>query len=183
MKRRCEWCEKDDLYRDYHDNEWGNVSHDDHHLFEHLVLETFQAGLNWHTILKKRENFRAAFDNFDAIKMAKYGEAKIEELMQNAGIIRYRAKIEAAINNAQRFLEVQKEFGTFDKYIWQFTQHKTLTNGIRNWDDVVATSPESDAMCKDLKSRGFKFVGSTTCYAYMQSVGMVDDHFDYCWKK
>jgi DNA-3-methyladenine glycosylase I len=124
-----------------------------------------------------------AFDQFDAKKIAKYSEAKIEELMQNAGIIRYRAKIEAAINNAQRFLAVQKEFGTFDAYIWQFTDHKTIYNSIKGWGDVQAKTPESDAMCKDLKSRGFKFVGSTTCYAFMQSVGMVNDHFDYCWKK
>ena len=182
-KKRCEWCEKDDLYRRYHDEEWAEISHDDQHLFEHLILETFQAGLNWYTILKKRENFRKAFDQFDAEKMAAYSDKKIEELMQNSGIIRYRAKILAAINNAQRYLEVKKEFGSFDKYIWQFTDYSTINNSIKSWDDVLTTTPESDAMCTDLKKRGFRFVGSTTCYAYMQSVGMVNDHFDYCWKK
>jgi DNA-3-methyladenine glycosylase I len=182
-KQRCSWCEKDELYRNYHDTEWGEVSHDDHHLFEHLILETFQAGLSWHTILVKRENFRLAFDQFNAEKIAKYSEKKIEELMNNAGIIRYRAKIKAAINNAQKYLEVKKEYGSFDRYMWQFTKNKVITNKVKTWDDVLVNSPESDAMCKDLKSRGFKFVGSTTCYAYMQSVGMVNDHFDYCWKK
>jgi DNA-3-methyladenine glycosylase I len=182
-KKRCEWCEKDELYRNYHDKEWGIVSHNDQHLFEHLILETFQAGLSWHTILKKRENFMLAFDGFDAQKIARYKDDKIEELMNNAGIIRYRAKINAAINNAQRYLEVKKEFGSFDKYIWQFTDFKTITNSIDSWDDVLVKTPESDAMCADLKNRGFKFVGSTTCYAYMQSVGMVNDHFDYCWRK
>lgn len=181
--KRCEWCEKDQLYRDYHDQEWAVESHDDQHLFEHLILETFQAGLSWYTILKKRENFRAAFDQFDANLMANYTEKKIQELLQNEGIIRYRAKIEAAINNAKRYLEVRNEWGTFDKYIWQFVDYKVVTNKISNWSEVATTSPESDAMCRDLKKRVFKFVGSTTCYAYMQAVGMVNDHFDYCWKK
>lgn len=182
-QKRCGWCEKDELYRNYHDEEWGVVSHNDHHLFEHLILETFQAGLSWHTILKKRENFRSAFDGFDLKKIASYQESKILELMNDPGIIRYRAKIEAAINNAKRTIEVMDEFGSFDSYIWKFTNHKTINNKIKKWEDIIATSPESDEMSKDLKKRGFKFIGSTTCYAYMQAVGMVNDHFDYCWKK
>ena len=180
---RCSWCLKDQLYMDYHDQEWGVVSHDDQHLFEHLILETFQAGLSWHTILKKRDNFRLAFDSFNAIKMSQYNEKKIEELMQNVGIIRYRAKIEAAINNASRYLEVKKEFGSFDSFIWQFTKGQTIVHSITKIGDYPSTSKESDAMSKELKKRGFKFVGSTTCYAYMQAVGMVNDHFNNCWKK
>lgn len=182
-KVRCSWCMKDQLYMDYHDKEWGVPSHNDSHLFEKLILETFQAGLSWYTILKKRENFRKALDGFDPIKMSQYGDKKVEELMQNEGIIRYKAKILAAINNAQRFLEVQKEFGTFDQFIWQFTDHKTITNDLPSVKNNVATTKESDAMCKELKKRGFKFVGSTTCYAYMQGVGMVNDHINECWKK
>jgi DNA-3-methyladenine glycosylase I len=181
-KKRCEWCLKDELYVAYHDNEWGEVSHNDEHLFEHLILETFQAGLSWYTVLKKRENFRVAFDHFNAQKMAKYGEKKIEELLQNAGIIRSRAKIEAAINNAKIFLNLQKEWGSFDKYIWQFTDYKTLNFHIKSWADVLTTTPQSDAMSKDMKKQGFKFVGSTTCMAYMEAVGMVSDHFHDCWK-
>jgi len=180
--KRCEWCEKDDLYRSYHDNEWGVVSHDDGHLFEHLILETFQAGLSWHTILKKREPFRRAFDGFDATLVSQYGESDVERLLRDEGIIRNKAKINAAINNARCFLTIQKEQGSFDRFIWSFAPEKHV-NEIRNWDDVVATTPESDAMSKALKKQGFKFVGSTTCYAFMQAVGMVDDHFDYCWKK
>ena len=179
---RCSWCEKDDLYRSYHDNEWGVESHDDHHLFEHLILETFQAGLSWYTILSKRENFRKAFANFDAQKIALFDESDIERLMQNAGIIRNRQKIVAAIKNARQYFEVKKEFGTFDAYIWSFVE-KRITNSISDWNQVLTTTPESDAMSKDLKKRGFSFVGSTTCYAYMQAVGMVNDHFNTCWKK
>jgi DNA-3-methyladenine glycosylase I len=180
---RCAWCMKDQLYKDYHDKEWGVPSHDDRHLFEKLILETFQAGLSWYTILKKRENFREALDGFDALKMSKYNDFKVDELMQNAGIIRYRAKILAAINNAQRFLEAQKEFGTFDRFIWQFTDYKIIVNSLESGKDFKVTTKESDAMCKELKKRGFKFVGSTTCYAYMQGVGMVNDHMNNCWKK
>lgn len=179
---RCEWCEKDELYRDYHDREWGVPSHSDSHLFEHLILETFQAGLSWHTILKKRENFRSAFENFDAQKIAQYGDEEIGRLMDDAGIIRNKLKILAAINNAQHFLLIQKEFATFDAYIWQYAPKKWL-NSIASWSDVRATTSESDAMSKGLKKRGFKFVGSTTCYAFMQAVGMVNDHFNTCWKK
>jgi len=180
-KKRCVWCLKDQLYVDYHDNEWGIPSHDDQHLFEHLILETFQAGLSWYTILKKRENFRIAFDNFDAKKMALYDEEKVEELMHNAGIIRSKAKILAAINNAKLFLGIQKEFGSFDKYIWQFTDYNTIWFSIRSWSDIKTTIPQSDAMSKALKKRGFKFIGSTTCMAYMEAVGMVSDHFNDCW--
>lgn len=180
-KKRCNWCLRDQLYVDYHDFEWGIPSHDDQHLFEHLVLETFQAGLSWYTILSKRENFRVAFDNFDAKKMANYDEATIEQLMQNTGIIRSKPKILAAINNAKLYLETQKKFGSFDNYIWQFTDYKTLYFSIESWDDVRTTTPQSDAMSKDLKKRGFKFIGSTTCMAYMEAMGMVSDHFNECW--
>lgn len=181
-KKRCDWCLKDELYVKYHDEEWGIPSHNDHHLFEHLILETFQAGLSWHTILKKRENFRSAFDHFDAEKMAKYGPDQIDRLMNDKGIIRYKAKIESAINNAQQYLKVVKEFGSFDKYIWQFTRHETIHIPITTWEDVKTTTPESDAMSRDLKKRGFKFIGSTTCMAYMEAVGMISDHFKTCWK-
>lgn len=181
-KKRCEWCLKDDLYLKYHDEEWGVVSHDDYHLFEHLVLETFQAGLSWYTILSKRENFRKAFYSFDAERMSKMTEKDILKLLDNAGIIRSRAKIEAAINNAKLYLSIQKEFGSFDSYIWQFTEYKTIKIKVDSWSDVKTTTPQSDAMAKDLKKRGFKFVGSTTCMAYMEAVGMISDHFSYCYK-
>jgi DNA-3-methyladenine glycosylase I len=178
---RCNWCEKDDLYRHYHDTEWGKPSHDDHHLFEHLILETFQAGLSWYTILAKRENFRIAFDNFNAETIANYNEEKVSELLQNAGIIRSLGKINAVISNARFYLECVKEFGTFDNYIWQFTHYKIIENNWFSMKELPATSPESDAMSKDLKMRGFKYIGSTTCYAYMQSVGMVNDHLQSCF--
>jgi DNA-3-methyladenine glycosylase I len=180
---RCEWCEKDQLYQDYHDNEWGIPSRDDEHLFEHLILETFQAGLSWHTILKKRENFRAAFDQFDAHKISKYGEKEIDRLMQNEGIIRNRLKILAAINNAKCFLKICGSHGNFHEWIWSFTNGQTITNHFDSWSDITTTTKESDAMSTALKKAGFKFVGSTTCYAYMQAVGMVDDHINHCWRK
>ncbi|MFY0644480.1 MAG: DNA-3-methyladenine glycosylase I [Bacteroidia bacterium] len=181
-KQRCEWCLKDELYMTYHDEEWGVPSHNDQHLFEHLILETFQAGLSWYTILSKRENFRKAFHNFDAVKMSQFTEKDILKLLENKGIIRSRAKIQAAINNARIYLDIQREFGSFDKYIWQFTDHKTLYIKVDQWSDVQTTTPQSDAMAKNLKKRGFKFVGSTTCMAYMEAVGMVSDHFTYCYK-
>ncbi|MBR9860497.1 DNA-3-methyladenine glycosylase I [bacterium] len=181
-KKRCEWCLKDELYMDYHDNEWGIPSHEDQHLFEHLILETFQSGLSWYTILVKRENFKSAFYDFDAHKMSKMGENDIERLMRDEGIIRNRAKIKAAINNASCYIGICEEFGSFDSYIWQFTDGKTLDFKIDEWSDVQKTIPQSDAMAKDLKKRGFKFVGSTTCMAYMEAVGMVNHHFSYCWK-
>ena len=177
---RCAWCEKDDLYRKYHDEEWGKPVYDEEILFEFLILESFQAGLSWHTILKKRENFRAAFDDFDYKKIANYSEKKLEELVNDAGIIRNKLKILATINNAQKFLEIQKEFGSFSKYIWSFVGGKPIVNQPKTLKDVPATTEISDALAKDLKKRGFKFLGSTVMYAYMQATGMVDDHLVDC---
>lgn len=179
-KTRCGWCEKDDLYRKYHDKEWAKPVFDDETIFEFLVLESFQAGLSWYTILKKRDNFRSAFDDFNYKKIAAYSEEKAEELMQNAGIIRNRLKILATINNAKRFQEVQQEFGTFSKYIWGFTGGKPIINRPKTLADVPATSAISDALAKDLKKRGFKFLGSTVMYAHMQATGMVNDHLVDC---
>jgi DNA-3-methyladenine glycosylase I len=180
-KIRCTWCEKDVLYRDYHDNEWGKPIYDDAKLFEFLILETFQAGLSWYTILKKRENFRAAFDNFDYKKVANYGEEKVQELLQNAGIIRNQLKIRGTISNAIAFMEVQKEFGSFSKYIWNFTGGKPIENNRKSLREIPSTTPLSDEISKDLKKRGFKFVGSTVVYAHMQATGMVNDHIVDCW--
>ncbi|MBF8457795.1 DNA-3-methyladenine glycosylase I [Kaistella sp. G5-32] len=177
---RCGWSEKDDLYRKYHDEEWGKAVYDDETFFEFLVLESFQAGLSWHTILKKRENFKEAFDNFNYKKIANYSEDKVEELMSNAGIIRNRLKILATINNAQRFQEVQKEFGTFSIYIWSFVAGKIIVNHPKTLKEVPATTEISDALSKDLKKRGFKFLGSTVVYAHMQATGMVNDHLVDC---
>ena len=180
-KLRCAWCEKDDLYRDYHDNEWGKPVYDDDKLFEFLILETFQAGLSWYTILKKRENFRKAFDNFDYKKVAQYDEEKVQELLQDAGIIRNKLKVRGTISNAIAFMEVQKEFGSFSKYIWNFTDGKPIENNRNSLREVPSTTPLSDAISKDLKKRGFKFVGSTVVYAHMQATGMVNDHLVDCW--
>ncbi len=177
---RCGWCEKDDLYRNYHDIEWGKPVYDDKTLFEFLVLESFQAGLSWYTILKKRENFKSAFDDFNYKKIANYSEEKVEELMHDAGIIRNRLKILATINNAKRFQEVQKEFGTFSKYIWTFVDGKPVVNHPKTLNDVPATTEISDALAKDLKKHGFKFLGSTVMYAHMQATGMVNDHLVDC---
>jgi DNA-3-methyladenine glycosylase I len=182
-KTRCTWCLKDDLYKNYHDEEWGTPLHDDQKLFELLCLEGAQAGLSWYTILAKRENYRKAFDGFDAKKMAKYNSAKIEKLLQNEGIVRNRLKVNAFVTNAQAYLSVQKEFGSFDKYIWQFVDGKPITNNVAGMKDVPAKTTISDVMSKDLLKRGFKFVGSTICYAFMQASGMVDDHLNDCWKK
>ena len=183
-KIRCAWCEKDDLYRDYHDNEWGNPVYDDDKLFEFLVLETFQAGLSWYTILKKRDNFRKAFDFFDYKKIANYNENKVTALLQDAGIIRNQLKIRGTIANAIAFIKVQEEFGSFSKYIWNFTGGKPIVNHYKTMKDLPATTPLSDAISKDLKKRGFKFfVGSTVFYAHMQATGMVDDHVADCWKR
>jgi DNA-3-methyladenine glycosylase I len=176
----CEWPSNDPLMIRYHDEEWGVPLHDDTKLFEFLVLDAFQAGLSWRTVLHKRENFRKAFDDFDAGIIAQYGEKEFERLMADAGIIRNKAKIAATILNAKCFLEVQREFGTFDKYIWQFTGGKTISNLLQNLKAMPVSSPESDAMSKDLKTRGFKFVGSTICYAFMQAAGMVNDHLVTC---
>lgn len=181
-KQGCTWPSDDALMIAYHDQEWGVPLHDDQKLFEFLILEGFQAGLSWRTILHKREHFRKAFDNFNAKKIAKYSDQKVEELMQDAGIVRNRLKILATIKNAQCFLEVQKEFGSFDAYIWQFTNGKTIHNKWVNQKDLPAKTAESDAMSKDLLKRGFKFVGSTICYAHMQATGMVNDHVHTCPK-
>ena len=182
-KPRCWWSGNDPLYCDYHDNEWGVPLHDEQRLFEMLILEGFQAGLSWITILRKRENFRKAFKKFDPKKVAKFTKQDVARLMKDEGIVRNRLKIEAAITNANAFLEVQKEFGSFDKYIWKFTDYKTLRDpkGMTK-ARIRPTSPESDALSKDLKARGFKFVGSTIIYAHMQATGMVDDHVDGCFK-
>ena len=180
---RCAWCEKDDLYRNYHDKEWGKPIYDDETIFEFLILESFQAGLSWYTILAKRENFRAAFDYFDYQKIAQYSEEKVEELIQNTGIIRNRLKILATINNAQKFMEVQKEFGSFSKYIWGFVNHQPIINRPKTLKEVPATTEISDALAKDLKKRGFKFMGSTVVYAHMQATGMVNDHVEDCFVK
>lgn len=181
-KLRCAWCEKDDLYRKYHDEEWGIPVYDDATIFEFLILETFQAGLSWYTILKKRENFRLAFDNFDYKKIAKYSEDKVQELLQDAGIIRNQLKIRATISNALSFIKIQEELGSFSTYIWKFTDAKPINNHRKSLSEVPATTPLSDTISKDLKKRGFKFVGSTVVYAHMQATGMVNDHVADCWK-
>jgi DNA-3-methyladenine glycosylase I len=181
--KRCAWVPLDDpLYVQYHDLEWGFPVHDDRLLFEFLVLEGFQAGLSWRTVLYKRENFRQAFDDFDAQKIASYNEDKILELLSNPGIIRNRNKIASCINNAQSFLNIQSEFGCFDAYIWQFVGGRPVVNEWRNLSDLPAKTPQSDAMSKDLIQRGFKFVGSTICYAHMQATGMVNDHTADCFR-
>jgi DNA-3-methyladenine glycosylase I len=182
MKQRCEWCGDDPLYVEYHDKEWGVPVHDDRKLFEMLILESAQAGLNWLTILRKRENYRKAFDNFDAKKIAKYNKAKVTKLLADAGIVRNRLKIAAAIQNARAFFEVQKEFGSFDRYIWQFVGGKPKINKWKSLKEIPPKTVESDAMSKDLKKRGFSFVGSTICYAFMQAVGMVNDHVVRCFR-
>ncbi len=182
-KNRCKWCVGIPIYEAYHDHEWGVPVYDDQKLFEFLILETFQAGLSWITILKKRENFRAAFDQFDYQKIALYNERKIEALLQETGIIRNQLKIRATITNAIAFMEVQKEFGSFSKYIWQFTDGMPIINHPQTMRDITSTTPLSDAISKDLKKRGFKFVGSTVVYAFMQATGMVDDHVADCWKR
>ena len=179
----CEWPGNDALMQKYHDEEWGVPVYDDPTLFEFLILETFQAGLRWITILNKRENFRIAFDHFDYKKIAHYSEDKIEELMQNTGIIRNKLKIKAAVSNAQAFIKIQEELGSFSNYIWKFTNGKPIINHPKTSKDVAATTPLSDEISKDLKKRGFKFVGSTVVYAHMQATGMVNDHAEDCWTR
>jgi len=179
---RCEWCGNNPLYVNYHDEEWGVPVHDDKKLFEMLILEGAQAGLSWSTVLKKRENYKKAFGNFNPIKIAKYDQKKIDELLNNPGIIRNRLKVNAAVTNAIAFLEVKKEFGSFDKYIWQFVNHKPSVNKWKELKEIPAKTIESELMSKDLKKRGFKFVGSTICYAFMQAVGMVNDHVTSCFR-
>ncbi len=179
---RCPWVGSNPLMQRYHDEEWGVPLHDDNKLFEFMILDAFQAGLSWSTIINKRKNFEKAFDGFNAKKIARYTEKDFDRLMQDAGIIRNRLKIRAAIQNAKCFLLVQKEFGSFDKYIWQFVQHKPIQNRIRSLKDYQSKTKESDAMSKDLLKRGFKFVGSTICYAFMQAAGMVNDHSLDCFR-
>jgi DNA-3-methyladenine glycosylase I len=181
---RCPWVDlnKPD-YVAYHDEEWGVPVHDDRKLFEFVVLESAQAGLSWYTILRKREGYRQAFDQFDPEKIARYGDDKVQELLGNAGIIRNRLKILATISNAQHFLDIQAEFGSFDAYIWRFVDSKPIVNTLRTMDDYPATSKQSDTLSKDLKKRGFKFMGSTVCYAHMQATGMVNDHSLDCFRR
>lgn len=179
---RCSWAGDDALYIKYHDQEWGVPVYDDATIFEFLILEMFQAGLSWITILKKRENFAKAFDNFNPKKIQNYNETKVQELLGNSGIIRNEKKIRAAINNAARFLEIQKEYGKFSDYIWAFVDHKPIQNHWKSWRETPATSKESDAIAKDLKQRGFKFIGSTIIYAHMQATGMVNDHITDCFR-
>jgi DNA-3-methyladenine glycosylase I len=183
-KCRCPWVDlrKPD-YVAYHDEEWGVPVHDDRKLFEFVVLESAQAGLSWYTILRKREGYRQAFDQFDPEKIARYSDDKVQELLGNAGIIRNRLKILATISNAQHFLDIQAEFGSFDAYIWRFVDGKPIVNTLREMADYPATSKESDALSKDLKKRGFKFMGSTVCYAHMQATGMVNDHSIDCFRR
>ncbi|RUA10706.1 MAG: DNA-3-methyladenine glycosylase I [Flavobacteriia bacterium] len=181
-KKRCSWCGKDPVYIDYHDKEWGVPVYDDRKLFEFLILETFQAGLSWITILKKRNNFKKAFDNFDYKKIARYDERKFEELIKDAGIIRNKLKIRAAISNARAFIRVQEEFSSFSKYIWAFVNHKPIINHWKTLKEIPAKTELSDKISTDMKKRGFKFVGSTIIYAQMQATGMVNDHVTDCFR-
>ncbi len=181
-KIRCPWPVNDPLYVEYHDKEWGTPVHDERKHFEFLVLEAMQAGLSWHIILKKRENFRKAFDGFDPRRVARYDERKIQSLLKDAGIVRNQLKIRAAVNNANRFLEVQKEFGTFDAYLWKFVNGKTAQNRRRRLKDLPARTPLSDRVSRDLKKRGFRFTGTTVIYAHLQAVGVVNDHLVSCFR-
>jgi DNA-3-methyladenine glycosylase I len=181
-KHKCGWCVGDDLYEDYHDYEWGVPVRDDDTLFEFLILETFQAGLSWITILRKRENFRKALDNFDYKKIAKYGETKVEELLQNQGIIRNKLKVRATVSNAQAYLRIQEEFGSFSRYIWGFVNNQPIRNTLEDHREGPANTALSNTISKDLKKRGFKFVGSTVVYAHMQATGMVNDHEVSCFR-
>jgi len=180
--KRCEWAKKDDLNMSYHDHEWGVPIHDDRCLFEFLVLEGAQAGLSWSTILQKREGYRKAFHHFDAKKISNYSEAVVSRLLANPEIIRNRLKINAIVTNARSFLRVRKEFGSFDRYIWQFVNGRPIQNSWRRMTEIPSTTSESEAMSRDLKKRGFKFVGATICYAFMQAVGMVNDHVVGCFR-
>lgn len=181
-KKRCAWCGDDPQYQKYHDEVWGEAVHDDRQLFEMLCLEGAQAGLSWITILRRQAAYKELFDNFEAKIVARYDEAKIEVLLQDARIIRNRLKVNSVVTNAQAFLKIQSEFGSFDKYIWQFIGGKPKLNCFQSLSDIPAQTPESEAMSKDLKKRGFKFVGATICYAYMQACGMVNDHTTGCFK-
>jgi len=180
--KRCDWCERDELYMKYHDKEWGIPIHSDRKLFEFLILEGAQAGLSWITVLRKREAYREAFDRFDYNKIANYNEHKIQSLLKNPGIIRNRLKIHSVVQNARAFIEVRKEFGTFNKYIWQFVDGKPIQNSWKNLKQLPARTEISDILSNDLKRRGFNFVGSTICYAHMQATGMVNDHITSCFR-
>jgi len=182
LMKRCEWANKNEFEESYHDKEWGVPIHDDRSLFEFLILEGAQAGLSWSTILRKREGYRRAFDNFDARKISRYSKADVSPLLANPEIIRNKLKINATITNARAFLQVQEEFGSFDRYIWQFVHGKSIQNSWKKMTDIPSSSPESEAMSKDLGKRGFKFVGATICYAFMQAVGMVNDHVVGCFR-
>ncbi|MCL1995849.1 MAG: DNA-3-methyladenine glycosylase I [Defluviitaleaceae bacterium] len=179
--KRCSWCGDSQIYIDYHDKEWGRPVHDDRKLFEMLILEGAQAGLSWITVLKKRENYRQAFDGFDPHKMVRYDEAKIQQLLENKGIIRNRLKIAGAITNAKLFLETVEKYGSFDSFIWRYVDYTPIINRFEKIKDIPATTPLSDKISKDLKKIGFKFIGSTIIYAYMQATGMVNDHFTDCF--
>ncbi|MFK2818774.1 DNA-3-methyladenine glycosylase I [Flavobacteriaceae sp. LMIT009] len=181
-KHRCHWCIGDPLYEAYHDEEWGVPVYDDATLFEFLTLETFQAGLSWITVLRKRENFKKAFDNFDYKKIAKYQQTKIDSLLQDVGIIRNKLKVNAAVTNAKAFIAVQEEFGSFSKYIWGFVNGKPIKNEFKSLNEIPANTPLSNRISKDLKKRGFKFVGTTVVYAHMQATGMVNDHETSCFR-
>ena len=182
LQSRCDWTGASPLMIEYHDREWGVPLHDDRKLFEFLILEGAQAGLSWTTILNKRENFRRVFHNFDPERVARYTARDVKRLLADPGIIRNRLKIEAAINNARRFLEVQAEFGTFDRYIWQFVGGKPIRHRFKSLSEIPATTEQSDALSQHLQKRGFKFVGSTICYAHMQATGMVNDHLVHCFR-
>ena len=179
---RCAWCGSSKLMTEYHDREWGVPLHNDKKLFEFLILEGAQAGLTWQTILNRRENYRKSFDNFDPRKISRYTKKDANSLLKDSGIIRNRLKIEATIANAKRFLEIQKEFGSFDRYVWLFVNNKTIKNRFKSLNDIPASTKESDLMSKELKKRGFRFVGPTICYAFMQAVGMVNDHLTGCFR-
>lgn len=181
-KNRCGWSISDPIYIDYHDTEWGVPVHDDRLLFEFLVLEGAQAGLSWITILRRRDNYRKAYEGFDPATVAAFGKKKLREMLRDAGIIRNRLKIESSIQNAKAYLEVQKEFGSFDQYIWQFVKGKPIVNRWKKMSEIPAKTPESEAMSKDLIKRGFRFVGPTICYAHMQATGMVNDHVLECFR-
>jgi DNA-3-methyladenine glycosylase I len=180
--KRCDWV-SGTIHEKYHDTEWGTPLHSDRKLFEFLILDSMQSGLSWKIILNKRKSFQKAFDNFDAKKISKYSASDVKRLLADKGIVRNRRKIDSAINNAKKFLETKNEFGKFDTYVWSFTDYKTITNRFKNWEDIPATSEESEMMSKDMKSRGFTFVGPTVCYAFMQTVGMVNDHVVGCFRK
>ena len=183
QKERCEWCQGHPLYINYHDEEWGVPLHNDRRLFEMLILEGAQAGLNWLTILKKRNAYRQAFDDFEFNKIANYDDDKYRSLLEDQGIVRNRLKIQSAITNARTFIAVCEKWGSFDAYIWGFVDGKPIINSYKNCDEIPATTPLSNQISKDLRAKGFKFVGSTIVYAYMQAIGMVDDHKDDCWRK